>query len=75
VAAYVGRDSGLGGPIVPGEPDLLAELAYQRDHEMALRPADFLLRRTRLGLYCPGLLAAPPAAAVAVMEGRGEKGG
>ncbi len=69
VAAYVGRDAALAAPVVRGEPDLLAELAYQRDHEMALRPADFLLRRTRLGLFCPGLLAAPPAAAVAVMNG------
>lgn len=68
VAAYVGRDPGLAAPVVKGERDLLAELAYQRDHEMAVRPADFLLRRTRLGLFCPGVLATPPAEAVAVME-------
>jgi glycerol-3-phosphate dehydrogenase len=28
---------------------------YQGEHEMAVRPADFLLRRTRLGLFHPGL--------------------
>ncbi len=71
VAAYVGRDAALAAPVVVGEPDLLAELAYHRDHEMALRPADFLLRRTRLGLFHPELLEAPPAAAVRVMEGSG----
>jgi glycerol-3-phosphate dehydrogenase len=67
VAAYVRRDAALAAPIVPGEPDLLAELPYQRDNEMALRPADFLLRRTRLGLFRRGLLASPPPAATAAM--------
>jgi glycerol-3-phosphate dehydrogenase len=61
VAAYVARDGALAAPVVAGEPDLLAEFAYQRDHEMAHRPADFLLRRTRLGLFRPDLLGAPPA--------------
>ncbi|HZT78639.1 MAG TPA: glycerol-3-phosphate dehydrogenase [Gemmataceae bacterium] len=56
VAAHVGRDPDLGRPIVAGEPDLRAELIYQRDHEMALFPADHLLRRTRLGLFHPNLL-------------------
>jgi glycerol-3-phosphate dehydrogenase len=56
VAAYVERDPALAQPVVAGEPDLRAELAYQRDHEMALTPADFLLRRTRLGLFHPELL-------------------
>lgn len=36
--------------MVPGEPVLHGEVAYQRDHEMALFPEDHLLRRTRLGL-------------------------
>ena len=44
-------------PVVAGEPEMLAELAYQRDEEMAVRPEDFLLRRTRLGLYHAALLA------------------
>jgi glycerol-3-phosphate dehydrogenase len=46
----------LARPIVEGEPDLLVEFAYQREHEMAVRPEDFLLRRTRLGLFHPDLL-------------------
>jgi glycerol-3-phosphate dehydrogenase len=61
VAGYV-REAALAAPVVAGEPDLLAEFAYQRDHEMAERPADFLLRRTRLGLFRHDLLATPPAA-------------
>jgi glycerol-3-phosphate dehydrogenase len=59
VAGYALRDPDLAGPLVAGEPDLRAELAYQRDYEMACRPADFLLRRTRLGLFHPELLAQP----------------
>jgi glycerol-3-phosphate dehydrogenase len=59
VAAYMERDPALAGPVVEGEPDLRAELAYQRDHEMALFPADHLLRRTRLGLFHPELLRSP----------------
>lgn len=42
-------------PIVAGEPELKAEIAYQRAHEMAIYPADHLLRRTRLGMYHPAL--------------------
>jgi glycerol-3-phosphate dehydrogenase len=56
VAAYAQTDPALAHPIVDGEPDLEAELAYQRDHEMALSRADSLLRRTRLGLFRPELL-------------------
>jgi glycerol-3-phosphate dehydrogenase len=59
VAAYLERDPGLSRPVVAGEPDLLAELAYQREQEMALSPADHLLRRTRLGLFHPELLHGP----------------
>jgi glycerol-3-phosphate dehydrogenase len=50
----------LARPIAAGEPDLLVEMAYQREHEMAVRAEDFLLRRTRLGLFHPELLHAPP---------------
>lgn len=46
--------------IWPNEPDLAMEIPYQRDHEMALFPADHFLRRMRLGMYCPGLLESPP---------------
>ncbi len=56
VARYLKRDRTLSAPVVEGEPDLRAELAYQRDREMVVRPADFLLRRTRLGLFRPELL-------------------
>ena len=37
-------------PIVPGQPDLLAELAFAARREQARSLADVLLRRTRLGL-------------------------
>jgi glycerol-3-phosphate dehydrogenase len=56
VAAYLERDRTLAEPVLPDEPDLRVEFAYQRDHEMAIYPADHLLRRTRLGLFRPGLL-------------------
>jgi glycerol-3-phosphate dehydrogenase len=56
VAAYLERDPALRQSVVAGEPDLRAEFAYQRDQEMAIRPDDFLLRRTRLGLFHPSLL-------------------
>jgi glycerol-3-phosphate dehydrogenase len=57
VAAYTISEPHLVRPVVAGEPDLLAEFAYQRDHEMAVRPEDHWLRRTRLGLSHP----IPPA--------------
>jgi glycerol-3-phosphate dehydrogenase len=56
VADYVKKDSSLAYPIMAGEPDLRAELSYQRDHEMAIYPEDFLLRRSRLGLFNPRFL-------------------
>jgi glycerol-3-phosphate dehydrogenase len=61
VAGYAERDPALLGRVLPDEPDLLAEFAYQREREMACTPADFLLRRTRLGLFHPELLRDPPA--------------
>jgi glycerol-3-phosphate dehydrogenase len=67
VAHFIGRDAQLGRRVVPEESDLLAEFVYQREYEMAVRPADFLLRRTRLGLFHPSLLARPP---VEVAQGR-----
>jgi glycerol-3-phosphate dehydrogenase len=71
VAAYLHHDPELGKPVVPGEPDLLVEFSYQRDHEMAVYPADHLLRRTRLGLFRPDLLQTPilPRAARSAAEG------
>jgi glycerol-3-phosphate dehydrogenase len=48
------KDPKLARPIVPGRPDLLAEVAVAARHEQARCVADVLLRRTRLGI-----LAAP----------------
>jgi glycerol-3-phosphate dehydrogenase len=46
-------------PVIEGEPVLYGELAYQRDHEMAVTLADHFLRRTRLGLFRPEVLNLP----------------
>jgi len=40
------------------ESDLIGEWAYQRGEEMAMTPADHLLRRSRIGLWRPELLSA-----------------
>jgi glycerol-3-phosphate dehydrogenase len=56
VAAYLEDTPALAEPVLAGEPDLLAEFAYQRDHEMAVAPADYMLRRTRLGLWHPEIM-------------------
>jgi glycerol-3-phosphate dehydrogenase len=48
------KDPKLARPIVPGRPDLLAEVAIAAGREQARCVADVLLRRTRLGI-----LAAP----------------
>jgi glycerol-3-phosphate dehydrogenase len=56
VAQSVSAEPALAEPIVAGEPDIRAELPYQRAHEMALFPSDHFLRRTRLGLFHPELL-------------------
>jgi glycerol-3-phosphate dehydrogenase len=55
VAAVVRREPGGLRPVVAGEPDVRGEWAYQREAELALGPADHLLRRTRLGLCHPEL--------------------
>jgi glycerol-3-phosphate dehydrogenase len=54
VLDIVRSDPKLGRPIVPGRPDLMAEVALAARHEQARSVADVLLRRTRLGI-----LAAP----------------
>jgi glycerol-3-phosphate dehydrogenase len=54
VLAIAREDRKLAEPIVPGRPDLLAEVVVAARHEQARSVADVLLRRTRLGL-----LAAP----------------
>jgi glycerol-3-phosphate dehydrogenase len=48
------KDPKLAVPIVPGRPDLLAEVVIAARREQARSVADVLLRRTRLGI-----LAAP----------------
>jgi glycerol-3-phosphate dehydrogenase len=62
----------LAKPIVPGRPDLLAEVVVAARHEQARSLADVLLRRTRLGL-----LAAPalrdPSTIEAVARALGEE--
>ena len=55
----------LAQPIVPGCPDLLAEVVLAARHEQARSIGDALLRRTRLGLLAAReLLAEPPSDAV-----------
>ena len=54
------NDPKLAAPIVPGRPDLLAEVAIAARREQARSVADVLLRRTRLGI-----LAAPQLRSVA----------
>jgi glycerol-3-phosphate dehydrogenase len=61
VAEYAVRDPELAKPIIPGEPDIRAELAFQRDHEMAIFAEDSLYRRTRLGLFGHDSVMPPPA--------------
>ncbi|HEU5252640.1 MAG TPA: glycerol-3-phosphate dehydrogenase/oxidase [Solirubrobacterales bacterium] len=54
VLAIAREDQKLARPIVPGRPDLLAEVVLAARKEQARSVADVLLRRTRLGI-----LAAP----------------
>ncbi len=64
----------LAAPIVPGRPDLLAEVAIAARLEQARCVADVLLRRTRLGLLAaPQLRSADAARPVAEVLG-GELG-
>ena len=46
----------MAAPIVPGRPDLLAEVVVAARHEQARSVADVLLRRTRLGLVAAPVL-------------------
>jgi glycerol-3-phosphate dehydrogenase len=64
------KDSKLARPIVPGRPDLLAEVAIAARREQARCVADVLLRRTRLGiLAAPQLRDGTAARAVAEVLG------
>ncbi|MGE5407347.1 MAG: FAD-dependent oxidoreductase [Syntrophothermus sp.] len=63
-------DEALARPIVPGRPDLMAEVAIAARHEQARSVADVLLRRTRLGLLAaPQLRDAAAARPVAEVLG------
>ncbi len=58
----------LAKPILPGQPDLLAEAAHAAREEQARTVTDILVRRTRLGLLAARELcrdASPVAASVA----------
>jgi glycerol-3-phosphate dehydrogenase len=48
VLNLVDRDRGLGEAIVPGRPEIWAEVAHAVDREMALRIQDVLIRRLHL---------------------------
>ncbi len=68
VLALAAARGELAQPIVPGLPDLLAEVALAARHEQARSVGDALLRRTRLGLLAARELtgaAAEPVARVA----------
>ncbi len=55
------EDPELAAPIVPGRPDLLAEVVLAARHEQARSLADVLLRRTRLGILAAPELRDPEA--------------
>ncbi len=70
VLALAREDAKLAAPIVPGRPDLLAEVVVAARHEQARSVADVLLRRTRLGLLAaPQLRDADSVRAVATALG------
>ena len=58
VAALVEADADLGRPLVPGLPDLRAEVVHAARHEMAATVDDVLARRTRLRLQARDASAA-----------------
>jgi glycerol-3-phosphate dehydrogenase len=65
------EDPKLARPIVPGRPDLLAEVVVAARLEQARTVADVLLRRTRLGLLAaPQLRDADAVRPVAELLGR-----
>jgi glycerol-3-phosphate dehydrogenase len=80
VLAIAAERGELAQPIVPGQPDLLAEAALAARREQARSVGDVLLRRTRLGLLAARELTAShdagassdagPAARVATVLGR-----
>ena len=65
VLRIAGEQPELAGPIVAGQPDLLAEVVQAARREQAASVGDVLLRRTRLGLLAARGLAGEPASRVA----------
>jgi len=59
VLALAAERGELAQPVVPGLPDVLAEVALAARHEQARSIGDVLLRRTRLGLLAARELIAP----------------
>jgi glycerol-3-phosphate dehydrogenase len=53
VADLAVQDASLRERIIGSEPDILAEVVYSRDYEMAVTFEDFLRRRTMLALKAP----------------------
>ncbi len=64
VLEVAGECSELAGPVVPGRPDLLAELVFAARREQAGALADVLLRRTRLGVVAARDLCDPAGTAL-----------
>ena len=60
-------------PIVPGQPDLLAEAAIAARLEQARSVADVLLRRTRLGVAGRAPASHAPTSVTPVAEAMGER--
>ncbi len=65
VLNLVDRDRALGAAILPGRPEIWAEVSHAVEREMALRLTDVLIRRLHLFYEAPGQAA---AAAVSVSE-------
>ena len=63
VLAIAAERGELAQPVVPGAPDLLAEVVHAARREQARTVGDALLRRTRLGLIAARDLAAEDGAA------------
>jgi glycerol-3-phosphate dehydrogenase len=61
VLALAAERGELAQPIVPGLPDLLAEVTLAARHEQARSVGDVILRRTRLGLLAARELSADEA--------------
>jgi glycerol-3-phosphate dehydrogenase len=57
VLGLAATDPGLARPILPGMPDLMAEVVFAVEKEQARSVADVLLRRSRIGLTSASSLA------------------